>query len=248
MNSRMSFRLMTALAVMVLCSQTPEVLLAQNASPAPAPASVTRTVQLSSGVPEILKLRRGNVADDVIIAFITNSGQMYHLSASEILYLREQGVSDQVLTAMLSAGQNVAATAAQAAPPPAAQPAPTGLTSDWANSNPQPAPSAPQLAPAYEAAAPVYAQPAPVYAYPAPSYGYYDSWPYYWGYPALSLGIGFGGGYYYGGYHGGGYYGGGYRGGYYGGGYRGGGYYGGGGNHGGGGYHGGGGGGGGGHH
>ena len=34
-------------------------------------------------------------------------------------------MSDQVLTAMLSAGQNVAATAAQAAPQPIAQPAPT---------------------------------------------------------------------------------------------------------------------------
>ena len=106
-------------------------------------------------------------------------------------------MSDQVLTAMLSARQNVAATAAQAAPQPIAQPAP----------------AAPQFAPAYEAAAPVYAQPAPVYAYPAPSYGYYNSWPYYWGYPSLSLGFGFGGGYYYGGYRGGGYYGGGYYGG-----------------------------------
>ena len=238
---------MTALVVVVLCSQTAPVLLAQTSNPAPAsakaaaPASAsdTRTVQLSSGVPEILKLGNAHVGDEVIVAFIVNSGKAYHLSASEILYLREQGVSDQVLTAMLSAGQNVAATAAQAAP----QPTPTGLTSDWANSNPQPAPAAPQFAPAYEAAAPVYAQPAPVYAYPAPSYGYYNSWPYYWGYPSLSLGFGFGGGYYYGGYRGGGYYGGGYHGGYYGGGYHGGGYYGGGGNHGGGGYRGGGGGG-----
>ena len=154
------------------------------------------------------------LSDEAITAFISNSGKTYHLSVSEILYLREQGVSDQVLTAMLSAGQNVAAISAQAAPQPVAQPAPTGLTSDWANSNPQPAPAAPQYAPAYHAAAPVYAQPAPVYAYPAPSYGYYDSWPYYWGYPALSLGFGFGGGYY-GGYHGGGYYGGGYHGGSY---------------------------------
>ena len=173
---------------------------------APTPASVTRTVQLSSGVPEILKLRRGLVGDDVLIAFVMNSGQMYHLSASEILYLREQGVSDPVLTAMLSAGQNGAATAAQAAPQPAAQPAPTGLTSDWANGTPQPAPAAPQFAPAYDGAAPVYAQPSTVYAYPAPSYGYYDSWPWYWGYPGLSRGFGFGGGYYYGGCHGGGGY------------------------------------------
>ena len=106
-----------ALAVMVLCSQIAPVLLAQNSTPAPASAeaaapasaSETRPVQLSSGVPEILKLGRAHVGDEVIIAFIRNSGRTYHLSASEILYLREQGVSDQVLTAMLSAGQNVAA-------------------------------------------------------------------------------------------------------------------------------------------
>ena len=58
----------------------------------------------------------------------------------------------------------------------------------------------------------MYAQPPPVY-YPAASYGYYDAWPYYWGYPALSFGIGFGVGYY-GGYHGGGYHGGGGSGGH----------------------------------
>ncbi len=51
-----------------------------------------------------------------------------------------------------------------------------------------------------------------MYTYPAPYYGYYDSWPYYWGYPSVSFGFGFGGGHY-GGYHGGGYHGGGYHGG-----------------------------------
>ena len=228
MKNQIPCKRVMALVVVVLCSQTAPDLLAQNSNPAPASAeaaaptstSQTRTVQLSSGLPEILKLGRARVGDEVIIAFIVNSGKAYHMSASEILYLREQGVSDQVLTAMLSAGQNVATTFAQAAPQPAAQPAPTGPTSEWANSNPQPPPPAPQFAPSYVAAAPVYVQPAPVYAYPAPIYGYYDSWPYYAGYPALSLGFGFGGGYYYGGYHGGGHYGGGYRGG---GGYHGGG-------------------------
>jgi hypothetical protein len=214
------------LAVVVLCSQIAPVLLAQDSIPAPAsaeaasPAAASPPVQLSSGVAEILKLGNARVGDEVIIAFIMNSGRVYHLSASEILYLRGQGMSDQVLTAMLSAGQNVVVTPAQAAPQPVAQPAPTAPTANWANSNPQPAPAAPQFAPAYDAAAaPVYAQPSPVYAYPAPSYGFYDSGPYYWGYPALSFGIGFGGGYYGGGYHGGGYHGGSY----YGGGYHGGG-------------------------
>src|SRR5271167_2015345 len=122
MKSRMSFRPMTALVVM-LCGQIAPVLLAQDPNPvpakaeaaAPASASEAREVQLSSGVAEILKLGRAHMSDDVIIAFIRNSGTTYHLSASEIVYLREQGVSEQVVTAMLSAGQNVTAPSPQAA-------------------------------------------------------------------------------------------------------------------------------------
>ena len=220
MKNRIACKPMMAVAVMVLGSQIAPVLLAQDSTPAPASAEVvapasaseTRPVELSPGVPDILKLGRARVSDEAITAFISNSGRIYHLSVSEILYLREQGVSDRVLTAMLSAGQNVAAAAAQVAPQPAPQPAPTGPTSDWVNSSPQPAPPASQPAPSYVAAAPVYTQPSPLYVYPAPSYEYYDSWPYYWGYPSISFGFGFGRGYY-GGYHGGGYHGGGYHGG-----------------------------------
>lgn len=225
MKSRISFRPMTGL-VMMLCCQTTPVLLAQDAAPATANPGVAATAsaselppaQLSSGVPEILKLARARVNDEVIIAFIKNSGRIYSLSVSEIVYLREQGVSNQALTAMLNQQQNVAATAAQAAPQPIA-----------------PAPAQTQYAP-------VYVDPSPVSVYSTPSYSYYDypyynSWPYYggyWGYPGWSFSLGFGGGYYGGyygrGYHGGGYYGGGYHGGgYYGGGYHGGGYHGGGG-------------------
>src|ERR1039457_2872738 len=105
MKSRIFCKPRMALVVIVLCSQTAPVLLAQNSSPAPAsaeaaaPASVseTRTVQLSSGVPDILKLGHAHLSDDAITAFISNSGRTYHLSVSEILYLREQGVSDQVV-------------------------------------------------------------------------------------------------------------------------------------------------------
>jgi uncharacterized membrane protein YgcG len=220
MSKLITSKSMMTVAVMVLFSQVAPVLRAQdsNSAPAsaeaaaPAPVSETRPVQLSPGVQDILKLGRAHVGDEAITAFISNSGRTYHLSVSEILYLREQGVSDQVVTAMLNSRQNAAATVAQPAP----QPAPTGPTADWVNSSPQPAPAAPQpaaqFAPTYVEAAPVYTQPSPVYVYPAPSYGYYDPWPYYWGYPSLSIGFGFGGGHY-GGYHGGGFHGGGFHGG-----------------------------------
>ena len=196
-----------ALAVVALCCQIAPVLMAQDSAPAPAKlgtavtasTSETRPVQLSSGVADILKLVRAKVSDTITLSFIRNSGRTYHLSTPEILYLREQGVSDPVLTAMLDQQRNVAATAAQAVPQPAS---------------------------AYVAASPAYVQPSPVYVEPVPSYnyydyGYYNSWPYYGGYyldyPSWSFSLGYGGGHY-GGYHGGGHHGDGHPGGGHGGG------------------------------
>jgi hypothetical protein len=168
-------------------------------------------------------MAHGNVNNETLLAYIKNSGKIYPLGASEIIYLREQGLSDQVLTAMLEQSRNVA--------PAVPQPAQSSV---WANSTPPPpAPVATQPAPAYTTAPAVYAQPAPVYSYPAYTYPaytypayYYGYGPYYgayWGYPALSFSFGWGGyygGHYYGGYHGG-YHGGGhYGGGHYGGGHH----------------------------
>ena len=192
------------LGVMMLCGLIAPVLRAQNSNPAPASAvaaapaspSETRPVQLSRGVPEILKLARAHVGDEVIIGFIRNSGRPYRLSASEILYLREQGVSEPVLSAMLTLQPNMAATGA---------------------------PGTNQPAPGYVEGAPAYAQPVPGYGYAVPYYYDYGYWPYYyWGYPAWGFGFGYGGRYY-GGYRWGGYHGGYYGGGYHGGGSHGGG-------------------------
>lgn len=224
MKSRISFRLMLVLGGIVVCTQIGPVLRAQNANLAstntgastPASTSQTRPVQLSPGVPEILKLARGGVGDEVIISFIRNSGRQYPLSASEVLYLREQGVSEPVLSAMLNNQPNAGAIAAQAAP-------------QFAPAGPEAAPATNQPAPGYGETAPLYAQPVPGYGYAVP-YDYdYGYWPYYyWGYPAWGFGFVYGGGYYRG-YHGGGYHGGYHGGGHPGGGFHGGGSHGGGG-------------------
>ena len=222
MKNRIPFQLMMASVVAVSCAHFAPGLVAQNATPplanpavAADPSSAPPPVQLSYGVPEILKLGRAHVSDEVIVAFIKSSGRIYRLSASEILYLREQGVSDPVLTAMLESRRNVTAPAPQLAPEPAQNAAPANSGS----SSPHSASVVTQPAPTYVAPAPVYVQPSPVYIYPSSSYEYYrpyNNWS-YWGYPALSFGVGFGLGYY-GGYHGGGH-------GYYHGGYHGGGHY-----------------------
>src|SRR5580765_4239257 len=64
-----------------------------------ASSAQSSKIQLSYGVEDILKLLHANVSDDTIVAFIVSSGRVYNLSASEIVYLREQKVSDRVLTA-----------------------------------------------------------------------------------------------------------------------------------------------------
>jgi hypothetical protein len=83
----------------------------------PAVASQSAPPRLSYGVPQVLQLVQAKVGDDTIVAFIQNSGTIYTLDASQIIYLRQQGVSDSVVTAMLNQRKNVTASAAQTAPP-----------------------------------------------------------------------------------------------------------------------------------
>ena len=163
------------------------------------------TPSLAYGVPQVLQLSQAKVGDDTIIAYVRNSGNSYGLDADQIIYLRQQGVSDNVITTMLS--QPKPAPSA----PVATQPNNTTTT-------------------AYVTPAPTYVQTVPsssVYVIPDTRAYFYNTYhtapyiyPYYAScypsyYPSVSLSFGFGGGYYggyhrgyYGGYHGGGFHGG----------------------------------------
>jgi uncharacterized membrane protein YgcG len=180
MKTRNSKNSLLTIAAMVVL---PFLALTVSAQTAP---------QLSYGVPQVLQLSQAKVSDSTIIAYIQNSGNSYGLDANQIIYLRQQGVSDAVINTMLTQPKNAAANV-QAAPPPADQPS-TAVV--------QPTVTYVQSAPASS-----------VYVVPDTQTYYYDSayyqpyyYPYY-GYPAVSLSFGFGGGW--GGYYGGGYHGGG---------------------------------------
>jgi len=151
-------------------AQAPPVATnAPNISETSTPAT-NKPVQLSYGVADVLKLSQAQVGEDVILAYIANSGRTYNLSATEIVYLRGQGVSDGVLSAMLN--QRNQMTAAQAA---AAQ----------AQAVP-----ASQAATGYGVVEETTAAPSTVYVVPDSSYSYYYTEP-YWGYgPGVSFGIG----------------------------------------------------------
>lgn len=62
-------------------------------------ASLAKT-PLSPWAGEIVKLARAGIEDGVILSFIDNSGT-FNLSAEQIIHLSQQGVSSEIITAML---------------------------------------------------------------------------------------------------------------------------------------------------
>ncbi|HZM01765.1 MAG TPA: hypothetical protein VFC44_01975, partial [Candidatus Saccharimonadales bacterium] len=110
MNKNETFRLkmMSGLAVAIigwLCWNGAITGRAQSAS------------NLSPQLQEVVKLTQAHMSDDVILAYIHNSGAAYSLSADNILYLNNQGVSQPVLSALLQSKPSAVSTPTTPAPP-----------------------------------------------------------------------------------------------------------------------------------
>jgi len=97
---------------------------------------------LSPGVQEVIKLTKAHMTDDVILAYIRNSGASYSLSADDVLYLNSQGVSQPVISSLLQAKSAAPAPS----PTPATTPTPAYV--------PPPATGAPQVNPPGEPGTP----------------------------------------------------------------------------------------------
>src|SRR5438105_9318295 len=175
----------------------------------------TVTVKLPYGVDDVLKLSHAQISEDIVLNYVRSSGTIYNLSPNDIVYLKNEGVSDRVLNAMLDQRKRVTETASPSAPPESA--VPNGSMPAY-----QGDPNLAGASPSYGEPAPVYVEPPPpastVYVIPhtpasynfyagyAP-YGYYRpygyGYPYYGGWyggyggyfrPSLSFGFRFGGG------------------------------------------------------
>ncbi len=183
---------------------TPAAAQPAVTTPAAQPAAASQAVPLLSyGVTQVMDLAHAKVPDNTIIAYIRNSGNNYGLDAAQIIYLKQQGVSSDVINAMLNQRTQSAQTTAQTA---TSQP----VSTDTYNTQTATVVAEPSVS---------YVQTAPpqtVYVIPdTQTYDYYANYPYYypyygyygWPYPAVSFSFGWGG-----------YYGGGYRGGWHGGG------------------------------
>jgi hypothetical protein len=180
-------------------------VVAQDSSTTATTASQAAP-QLSYGVPQILQLSQAKIADSTIIAYIRNSGNNYGLDTAQIIYLKQQGISSDVINVMLNQRTQPVQTTAQ---PVTSQPA---SQDTYSAQTATAQPTATYVQPAQSST--VYVVPdtqtyqynQQLYSYP---YAYYPYYPYYggWYYPPVSFSFGFGGGYrggWGGGWHGGG--------------------------------------------
>lgn len=202
-------------------SAPPAVVTAAPAAPAPAPVIMAESApaRLPYGVEDVLKLSRAQISEEVILNYVRSSGTIYNITPKDIVYMRDQGVSEKVINVMLDQRKRVELAAQNAAPATSIPIVPTVAN----------APVVPDASSAPAAPAPVYTDPNAAYAtapltppassvyvipYSTEAYPYYGSYGYYpyyyggWYGPSVSFGFGFGGrGRYYGGhgFHGGGH-------------------------------------------
>src|SRR5689334_23028047 len=157
------------------------------------PPQAGASVRFSTGIPEILKMIDAKVDVEIIKAFIKNSLVAYNPSAGEIIAMKDRGVPNEIVTAMIQRGGELRPSLS--APPvsaPARPPYNTAPPYDYGAATDM-APYAPSY-PAYPYSYASYPYTSYVYAgYPYyPYYSFsYSYWPYcssFYGYPYCGFG------------------------------------------------------------
>jgi hypothetical protein len=67
------------------------------------PSSQAATVNLPAGVQDVVTLARSGISEDPILAKVKSAGTTYNLTTEQIIYLHDQGVSENVIAALISA-------------------------------------------------------------------------------------------------------------------------------------------------
>jgi len=117
-----------------------------------APATAQTPSDLPPGVQDVVKLTKAGLSEKIILSKVKQDGASYNLTADQIIYLKNQGVPESVIDALVQgapAGAPPAPASAPSAPPPPplqAEPAPVpsgGATTATPPAAPPPPPPAP---------------------------------------------------------------------------------------------------------
>ena len=108
MNIRIPFVMMMAIAVLAVGCETP------HSRRPPPPLRRVQHPSQPLGLADVKMLAKAGISDEVIISQIRNSHTVYRLSATEILDLKDAGLSKKVIDFMI----NTPAMYRSARPPP----------------------------------------------------------------------------------------------------------------------------------
>ena len=95
MNALLPLLAVIAMAAMVVGCETPRRYY-------PPPRPMVRYPSQPLGTADVKMLAKSGISDEVIISQIRNSRTVYHLTAAEILDLKEAGVSEKVIDFMIN--------------------------------------------------------------------------------------------------------------------------------------------------
>ncbi|MCP5521065.1 MAG: hypothetical protein H7A46_05910 [Verrucomicrobiales bacterium] len=111
----------TSVAAVVVPAESPPpvVVVPAAANPVPVPAAATAAPQetapespaLSPGVAEVVQMARAQVGEQVLLDYVQDSPVAYDMTSAEIVYLKDVGISEPVIQAMMHRGQALRAQA-----------------------------------------------------------------------------------------------------------------------------------------
>ena len=136
-------------ATVVLCLmgvRSPFNSPAQAQPTPPPPDSATESSALppnvypTSPLAQVIRLTQAGVDESVIMTFVTNSGSTFNLDSDKIIYLKDIGLPNEVVTVMMQRDQQLQQQMAASAYQPPAQPAPAPDTTDQPETAPAPQP------------------------------------------------------------------------------------------------------------
>ncbi|HXI51268.1 MAG TPA: DUF6600 domain-containing protein, partial [Candidatus Saccharimonadales bacterium] len=105
-------------------AEAPKPAANDTTTNAPAAAVTPDTLTLSPALSEVVRLVQGGVSEEVLMAYITNSADLFNLGAAEVVYLHDLGAPPTVITMLIQhdstpemQARKRAAAAAQPLPP-----------------------------------------------------------------------------------------------------------------------------------
>ena len=137
----------TAIAVLCLMGVGSPFNSPAQAQPASTPPdSATESSALppnilpTSPLAQVIRLAQAGVDESVIMTYVTNSGSTFNLNPDKIIYLKDLGLPNEVVTAMMQRDQQLQQQMTASAYQPPAQPAPSPYTTEQPETEPVPQP------------------------------------------------------------------------------------------------------------